>query len=86
MDMEIAGEDHTLPFSHLEVVPGGGMAEHLSYGTRPGYFDPDQLYDLDSDPDEQVNLANDPKYSEILAEMQAELQKYIDILPGVFDL
>ncbi len=85
-DMDIAGEDPSLPFSHLEVVPGGGMAENESYGRYPGYFDPDQLYDLEKDPNEQVNLANDPAYADVLADMKAELEKYIEMLPGKFDL
>lgn len=85
-DMEIAGEDPTLPFSHLEVVPGGGMAENGSYGKFPGYFDPDQLYDLEKDPDEQVNLAGDPAYADVLSEMKEALRKYVEMLPGTFDL
>jgi hypothetical protein len=78
--------DPLKPFSHLEVVPGGGQAEHESYGKNPGYFDPDQLYDLEADPDEQNNLAGDPDYSEILEELKAELQQYLDALPGKFRL
>jgi arylsulfatase A-like enzyme len=86
MDMDIAGEDASLPFSHLEVVPGGGMAEHGSYGKYPGYFDPDQLYDLDADPKEQVNLANDPAFKELLEEMKGELRNYTEMLPGKFEI
>ena len=33
--------------------------------------DPDQLFDLTNDPDEEVNLATDPRASEILAHFQA---------------
>jgi arylsulfatase A-like enzyme len=82
----IVNRDPEKAFSHLEVVPGGGQAENESYGKKPGYFDPDQLYDLEADPNEMVNLANDPAYSEILDEMKAELQKYLDTLPGKFGL
>ena len=84
--MLIVNRDPEKPFSHLEVVPGGGQAENESYGKKPGYFDPDQLYDLEADPDEMHNLANQPEYKEILIEMKAELQHYLDELPGRFDL
>lgn len=86
MDMEIAGDDPSLPFSHLEVIPGGGLAEHFSYGKKPGYFDKDQLYDLDADPEELNNLVNDPGYKSILDDMQNGLKKYIDKLPGKFEI
>lgn len=84
--MEIVNRDPTKPFSHLEVIPGGGSAEHGSYGKLPGYFDADQLYNLKDDPGETINLANNPDHQEMLAEMKKELQKYLDQLPGKFDL
>ncbi|MCF8226035.1 MAG: sulfatase-like hydrolase/transferase [Bacteroidales bacterium] len=84
--MDICNEDPTLPFSHLMLIPGGGTAEHQSYGKYPGYFDPDQLYDLEKDPDEQVNLAGDPEYKEVLEDMKNELQKYVEMLPGKFEI
>jgi len=85
-NMAIVNRDPEKPFSHLEVVPGGGHAENQSYGKKPGYFDPDQLYDLEADPGEMNNLANNPEYREILLELKAELQEYLDDLPGKFDL
>ena len=85
-NMPMVNQNPDKPFSHLEVVPGGGHAENHSYGTKPGYFDPDQLYDLETDPGEMNNLALDPEYREILLELQSELQKYLDDLPGKFDL
>ena len=84
--MEIVNRDPKKPFSHLEVIPGGGSAEHGSYGKLPGYFDADQLYNLKDDSTEQKNLASNPEYQAILIEMKAELQKYLDELPGKFDL
>lgn len=84
--MPIVNLDPAAPFSHLEVVPGGGQAEHETYGKFPGYFDPDQLYDLEKDPSEQVNLATDPEYESILEDMKATLQEYINDLPGTFKL
>jgi arylsulfatase A len=84
--MRIVNRDPEKPYSHLEVVPGGGEAEHASYGKLPGYFDFNQLYNLEEDPGETKNLANEPEYRDILLEMKKELQKYIDDLPGIFKL
>lgn len=84
--MEIVNRDPEKPYSHLEIVPGGGSAEHASYGKLPGYFDHDQLYNLKEDPGELNNLANEPNYAEKMKEMQKELQKYLDELPGEFKL
>jgi arylsulfatase A len=84
--MRIVNRDPEKPYSHLEVVPGGGEAEHASYGKLPGYFDLNQLYNLEKDPGETKNLANEPEYRDILLEMKKELQKYIDDLPGTFVL
>lgn len=85
-DMEIVNEDPSAPFSHFDVIPGGGSAEHGSYGKKPGYFDHDQLYDLEKDPEESQNLANDPGYTEIITDMKQELKSYLDSLPGKFEL
>ena len=41
-----------------------------------GYFDADQLYDLENDPWEQNNLAYDPVYSEILADLKNVLSGF----------
>lgn len=78
--------DHTKPFGHLELTPGGGGAGSGTYGKKSGYFDLDQLYDLNNDPIEENNLANNPEYAQKLKEMKAELQKYVDSLPGKFDI
>ena len=78
--------DPTLPYGHLEMFPGGGDAEKATYGNKSGYFDPDQLYDLEADPIEENNLALDTAYAQILDEMKAEMQLYLDELPGKFKL
>lgn len=85
-NMQIVNMDPARPFSHLMTIPGGGQAENKSYGVKPGYFDRDQLYNLKDDPGEQVNLANDPEYAGKLEEMKVELKKYLDELPGKFEL
>jgi len=78
--------DPTLPYGHLEMFPGGGDAEKATYGKKSGFFDPDQLYDLEADPIEEHNLAGDAEYEQVLQEMKAEMQKYLDDLPGKFRL
>lgn len=67
---------------HMGGRPGGNFTMHM----HPHYFDPDQLYDLRHDPDEQVNLVADPKCAEILRDMRARLQRYLDAFAHPFDL
>jgi arylsulfatase A-like enzyme len=76
--------DPSKPFGHVQIIPGGGDAEHPATERYPYYADADQLYDLECDPDEQNNLANDPEYREILEEMKKELTKYCQTIPGNF--
>lgn len=83
---EVINTDPSKGFGHLEMVPGGGPAEHGAYGKRASYFDADQLYDLRADPREKVNLAKDPAYASVLAEMKAEMRTYLEDLPGDFPL
>ena len=78
--------DHTLPYGHLEMFPGGGGAEHEVYGKKAGFFEADQLYDLSNDPDEMKNVAKDPTYAIILSDLKTELKKYITNLPGKFKI
>lgn len=78
--------DPAKPYGHLEMFPGGGDAEKATYGKKSGFFDPDQLYDLESDPEEENNLAENPEYEQILLQMKEEMQKYLDDLPGKFVL
>jgi arylsulfatase A-like enzyme len=77
-------EDPTAPFSHISLIPGGEDAEQVSIGKFPSYFEPDQLYDLRSDPTEQVNLASDPEYAHQLAELRELLNDYVTDLPDRF--
>jgi len=79
-------EDYSLPFGHLEMYPGGGGAEHEVYGTKPGFFDADQLYDISNDPNEMKNLAKDPAHANVLNELKTELKKQIADLPGKFNI
>jgi len=76
--------DPSLPFSHLMLIPGGGDAEFPSTKRYKHYYDTDQLYDLRTDPKEQNNLFNNPKYKNKVKDLQNELKKYLDNLPGKF--
>jgi len=77
--------DPMATFGHLNLVPGGKMPlENNVRQKYPHYSDKDQLYDLSTDPDEQHNLANEPEYAEKLHEMQKELKKYLQQVPGKF--
>jgi len=79
-------DDPNAPYGQLEMVPGGGGAEHNAYLNHPNFSAKDQLYDLESDPTEQNNLINDPKYAEKLKMLKAELNTYLESLPGKFEL
>lgn len=82
----IVTRDFTKPFSHLTPLPGGGHAENESTGAYPHYYDRDQLYNITKDPNEQINLANDPEYQAQYMKMKTELAKIIQSLPGDFNL
>ncbi len=50
----------------------------------PNYFDFDQMYDLQVDPFEQVNLACYPQYQQTLATLQSLLSGHLRALPHRF--
>lgn len=50
----------------------------------PAYYDQDQLYDLDADPRELRNLADDPAHKSKLTELQSLLEGYSRELPHAF--
>jgi arylsulfatase A-like enzyme len=73
------------PFGHLGEVPGGSDIDRRAMAGHPKhYFDEDQLYCLKDDPNEQNNLAGDPKYKAKLDEMKEELTKHLMRVPGTF--
>ena len=56
-----------------------------AWQTHPDhFFDKDQLYDLENDPQEFRNLAFYPKYAKVLAKMKQKLREYCLKLPGTF--
>ena len=76
--------DPTLPYGHLELYPGGGGAENKTFGKKPGFFDLEQLYDLEADANEQLNLVKNPEYAQKIQEMRRELKDHLNDLPGSF--
>jgi len=53
---------------------------------HPHYFEPDQLYDLESDPYERANLASDPQHAQVLEEMRSRLGGVLDTFDRPFPL
>jgi len=77
-------EDPNAKFSHVQLIPGGGDAEHKSMTMYPAFYDPDQLYNLKDDPNEQKNLANDPAHAVKLKELKDTLKAHLKQMPGTF--
>ncbi len=72
------------PFGHSGQIPGGWDNEQKAMKKYPAYYEPDQLYDLNADPEEQINLANNAEYHNVLTDMKKELSGYLAKLPGGF--
>ena len=83
LDAMAAGELKEAP-NHINQRLQGQM--NVAIETYPAYFDPDQLFDLDDDPEERHNLADDPAHADVLAMMQRRLQVYLDTFEHPFDL
>ena len=82
--MEYHFTDPTMSFSHIMLIPGGGDAEYKSTLRYKHYYEPNQLYDLRTDPEEQNNLYGKPEYAAKQEELKTELVKYLNTLPGNF--
>ncbi len=79
-------DDPMAPYSHFSLVPGGGQAENESYGKVPSYFDKDQLYNIEKDPNEFNNLMDDEKYRDVYRELKELLEQHLSEMPGEFKL
>ncbi|MHC4122786.1 MAG: sulfatase family protein [Planctomycetota bacterium] len=74
-------------FSHwCKPTDSEGRMEHTYKAEKhyPAYFDQDQLYDLNTDPHEQHNLAGLPQYQKKLKKMKKFLKQYCENLPHTF--
>jgi arylsulfatase A-like enzyme len=83
IDAMASGELEEAP-NHTNQRLQGQM--NVAIETYPAYFDPDQLFDVASDPGERHNLAGDPDYEDVLAMMKERLQVYLDTFEHPFDL
>ena len=83
LDAMESGELDEAP-NHINQRMQGQM--NVAIEAYPHYFDPDQLFDTQSDPDAQRNLADDPAYADVLAGMKSRLQRYLDTFEHRFDL
>lgn len=51
--------------------------QEIALKKHPGYWDADQLYDLQADPEERVNLVKDPEYAQTVAELRGRLKGWL---------
>jgi arylsulfatase A-like enzyme len=51
--------------------------QELALKRHPGYWDADQLYDLQADPEERVNLAKDTRHAQTVAELKGRLKEWL---------
>jgi len=65
---------------NLNFMPmlSGAIRQH------PAYYYAEQLYNIDADPAEKNNLAQDPAYADKLAEMKRAMADVLKPLPGSF--
>lgn len=70
------------PPNHLARFPSSGGDLTAYYQTA--YYDADQLYEIQQDRGENINLAGHPDYAEVLTEMKARLRRHLDTLPHLF--
>ncbi|MFT5131078.1 MAG: arylsulfatase A-like enzyme [Rhodothermales bacterium] len=80
--------DPEAKFLQMGMAPGGDAMERMQLQDNPpflaNYFAPDQLYNLQRDPRETSNLADNPEYAIKLRTMQAQLSKLLADVPGTF--
>jgi arylsulfatase A-like enzyme len=68
-----------------QIKPGiGQMFDNLNAPFIPDYFEPDQLYDLLTDPFERHNLVDDPTRADVLEDLKDELWKIAETMPRPF--
>jgi arylsulfatase A-like enzyme len=77
--------------SEIDYAPNFLNLEKQSHSSiamkhYPGYFDADQLYDLENDPYEQHNLAYDPAGNHELGRLQKVLSNQLSTFNNAYDL
>ena len=72
------------PLSHMGFPGGQGVERGNGVKNYPHYYEPDQLYQLKNDPNEQANLVSDPDYEVQLQKMKDMLSEWIQKMPGTF--
>jgi arylsulfatase A-like enzyme len=76
--------DPEAAFGQSGYIPDGWSHERIAMNNYPHYYDPDQLYDLEEDPGERQNLANDPAHAARLEEMKKLLCNHLENKAGGF--
>lgn len=70
------GEITQLPYLGFNISLGKWQS-----GLRENYWTGDQLYNLEQDPDEKLNLAYDERYQDILVDMRKRLARHLAQFP-----
>ena len=74
MQQEIKNNTLGRPAYHMDTSLN---LQETALKRHPAYWDADQLYDLQADPNEQVNLAKDSKHAQTLAELKSRLKEWL---------
>jgi arylsulfatase A-like enzyme len=74
MQQKIASKTLGRPAYHMDTSLN---LQELALKQHPNYWDADQLYDLQADPGERVNLAKDPKHAQTLTELKSRLKAWL---------
>ena len=64
----------------------GDTGHFIGSAYQPHWFDHFQLYDLETDPNEQINLAGKKEHKEIEEKMKTKLQNYLNSIEHEFSL
>jgi arylsulfatase A-like enzyme len=75
-DMQQKIDDKTLgrPAYHMDTSLN---LQETAVKQHPGYWDADQLYDLQADPRERVNLAQNPEHVQTAADLKGRLKEWL---------
>ena len=76
--------DPMAPFGHMGKTPGSTRATATLMKNKPCYFDEDQIFDLDKDPQEVSNLFNDPEKKSLVKQMKRSLIQNLQKMPGTY--